>query len=249
MPRLAQALVPALRYWCETERAFDTVLSAAGYRRRSYSQKGQDRWVIETFNQKFGGYFVELGAGDGRTHSNTYVLERDYQWKGLLIEANVRYAELIRKRRGADCVNACIDQASGEADFLQLGYLGGIVGEDTDHSKAMRPSLVARRSPERLATMTLASVLDGASAPRQIDYLSLDVEGAEYRVLRDFPFERYTFSAMTIERPTPVLHELLAARGYVLTKTRFFDGFYLSEAIAAKVGAVAIPFKMARKFF
>jgi FkbM family methyltransferase len=249
MPRFSQAIALAFHYWCEVERAFDAVIAATGYRRRYHSQKGQDRWVIETFGRLHGGFFVELGAGDGRTHSNTLTLERDYRWRGLLIEANPHYAELIRMRRAAQCVTACIDQVEGEANFLSLGYLSGIIGEDTDHSTAMRPSVVMARSPQRTATRTLASVLEEVAAPNQIDYLSLDVEGAEYRVLRDFPFDRYRFSSMTIERPSQELHDLLSAAGYILVRARFFDGFYLSDTLAAKVKAVPIPLIMPRKFF
>jgi hypothetical protein len=47
-----------------------------------------------------------------------------------------------------------------------------------------------------------------------IDYFSLDVEGAELIVMKDFPFDKYTFKFLTIERPKPELIDLLQNQGY-----------------------------------
>jgi hypothetical protein len=60
----------------------------------------------------------------------------------------------------------------------------------------------------------LEAILDHAEAPKVIDYFSLDVEGAEYHVLVNFNFRRYTFLTMTIERPSSKIHHLLVRHGY-----------------------------------
>jgi hypothetical protein len=81
----------------------------------------------------------------------------------------------------------------------------------------------------------LCEILGTAGAPTNIDYLSIDVEGAELRILAEFPFDRYRFAALTIERPTPAVHELLSKAGYVLDRVHFYDGFYLSAERAAQL--------------
>ena len=55
-----------------------------------YSQFGQDKFIIENiFKMKKNGFFIEAGAGDGINISNTYVLEKQYNWNGLCVEPNL----------------------------------------------------------------------------------------------------------------------------------------------------------------
>ena len=74
--------------------------------------------------------------------------------------------------------------------------------------------------------------MDEFNAPETIDYLSLDVEGAETRILRGFPFHKYKFLAMTIERPTVELNELLFKNGYVFVKNSTMDSYYVHNTIS-----------------
>lgn len=253
MARFSTLFVEGFRFVCAAERVVDEMLSRLGLRRRYFSQKGQDRWVIErAASRQRGGYFVEIGAGDGRTHSNTFALERDYGWTGLLIEPNPGFAQAIRRHRTSTLITACVDAEPGEKPFLALGYMGGLIGEDTDHAPSRRPAILRRHSSKirQVPCTPLADLLDEAGAPSVIDFLSIDVEGAEYRILKRFPFSRYRFEALTIERPTRALHVLLTEAGYVLERVQLWDGFYLSEEAAERVGVTGIPFEgTAAKFF
>ncbi len=238
MPRVSELLVLALRLTCAIEQVADDLLFNVGYRRRSFSQKGQDRWIIdEVLKEKRRGFFVELGAGNGRTHSNTYLLERDYDWHGVLIEANPKYASDICTNRTCTFVPCCVDGHLEECNFFCFGYLGGIIADDTDYNSQNRSSLIDRHPDKilRVRPQLLEDVLDSVAAPHHINYLSLDVEGAEHRILSSFPFHRFKFDALTIERPTSVVHELLSAAGYVLHKIYRYDGFYVSRAVAAQL--------------
>jgi hypothetical protein len=60
--------------------------------------------------------------------------------------------------------------------------------------------------------------LKDLNSPTEIDYLSIDIEGAEERVLAEFSFDQYRFKCMTIERPTNILRKVLEHNGYVLIK-------------------------------
>ena len=61
--------------------------------------------------------------------------------------------------------------------------------------------------------------------------LSLDVEGAETEILRNFNFEKYTFLCLTIERPTPELNSILFNNGYIFVKNFKVDSFYVHKSI------------------
>ena len=63
------------------------------------SQCRQDEWVLEETNKKRNGYFVEFGATDGKTISNTYGLEKDYGWTGIVAEANPIYKDALIANR------------------------------------------------------------------------------------------------------------------------------------------------------
>ena len=67
-------------------------------------------------------------------------------------------------------------------------------------------------------TKTLEKILDENNAPEVIDYFSLDVEGAETEILRNFNFNKYTFLCLTVERPTPELNNLLLEMAIVCKK-------------------------------
>ena len=89
------------------------------------------------------------------------------------------------------------------------GVFGGVVSPSTDNKHVTNPSAVVE-----LKTIALGDLLDELHSPQTIEYMSLDVEGAESMVMKDFPFEKYQFKLMTIERPKPDLFELLHQNGY-----------------------------------
>jgi FkbM family methyltransferase len=199
------------------------------------SQKGQDAWVLRVLRFKRNGFFVDLAATDGRTHSNSYVLERLFRWRGICIEPNPRYHDALRSRC-CHVEHSVIDSTDGVVPFrVDNGFLGGIVADDTDNSPAIRGEQMAAATILDLPARPLIHVLDQHHAPRVIDYLSLDVEGAEERVLLNFPFDRYTFRCMTIERPTPALNQRLFAAGYVFVKNHLFDTFYVHASLSNRV--------------
>ena len=200
------------------------------------SQKGQDYWVInDVFFGKKDGFFLEMGATNGIYVSNTLVLERDYGWGGICIEPAPQDFIDLEKNRSCTCVNKCVDETEGEVEFLLAGEVGGIIDAETDNSYEKRKDKIDDMKKEgkvvKIETVTLDSLLDECKAPAVIDYFSLDVEGAETRVMRQFNFDKYIFSALTIERPTPELNQLLFKNGYVFVKNAHFDTFYVHESL------------------
>lgn len=203
-------------------------------RKNSLSQMGQDFWVFgEVFDGKKNGYFLEVGSADGVTFSNTFLLEKRFGWRGICIEANPLLFKELRRARGATCLNLCIDAVEGEIDFVQKGLYGGIVGDDTDNAPEAESEKGAYRV--RLRTLPLSSVLAREQAPHVIDYLSIDVEGSEDRILSGFPFQEYVFNCITVERPKQKLREILSRNGYLAVKEiPHHDVFYVHESFYAQ---------------
>lgn len=200
-----------------------------------HSQGYQDGIIASLFKKKRGGYFVDLAANHPLFISNTRALERDLGWHGLCIDANDQLVGDLARRRTCTVVDAVLSARAGESlsfrSVLTTGWETGLSGlvDGTASSLAgdRHAGLFARlwraltNAPTALPTQdvarvttTLAEVLSRHGAPRTIDYLSLDVEGAEMAVMGAFPFDVYTFRAMTLERPSAPLKALLARHGY-----------------------------------
>ena len=75
----------------------------------SSSQVGQDLWIIDTLDFKRNGYFLDIGALDGTTHSNSLMLERKYGWSGICVEANPYVFPMLSSNRHCMCVNSLLD--------------------------------------------------------------------------------------------------------------------------------------------
>jgi FkbM family methyltransferase len=182
--------------------------------RVSRSQAGQDLWVFtEVFDGKRDGFFVDIGAYDGVEISNTFVLKTKYAWKGICVEANPDIFAQLRKNRRAKCVNACVDEKAGFVAFRKKGKLGRIIATDVNDTLDEKESELIT-----IETATLEDILNAQDAPKEIDYLSMDIEGAEERALRCFSFKNWKFRCITIEYPTALVRGILNDNGYRLVK-------------------------------
>lgn len=188
------------------------------------SQLGQDLFVLYSLHWKRGGYFVEFGATNGLDLSNTYLLEKDFGWTGILAEpAKIWHSDLARNRSAAIEVD-CVWKESGlslpfaiveSAEFSTLAHFS-----DSDVHKKTRKS----STYQTVNTISLIDLLDRHGAPEVIDYLSIDTEGSEFEILNAFDFSKYTFSVITCEHnfsnQRGKVYDLLTRNGYV----RVFEG-------------------------
>ena len=128
-------------------------------RHRSHAQILQDLWVCFELGGKRDGFFVEFGATDGRTNSNTALLEADYGWRGILAEPNPAWHAALQDNRRADIDLRCVAAQGGETvDFLtvQDPELSTIASYATQRPlrhdpQPCSPDLGGHRHPERPA--------------------------------------------------------------------------------------------------
>lgn len=191
---------------------------------RYYSQANQDQAVLTLLQFQRQGYFIDLAANDPIYNSNTYALERQYGWTGLCIEPNPMYwYNFTRYRPTCTVVGAVIGSQQQRKEMVpfvhQLGDHGGIVATQPkkdihNASTLFNNGYRYRHSATMEYTVPFQEVLERYHVPTTIDYLSLDVEGAEEYIMEDFPFEVYTIRVMTIERATAKLKNRLEKFGY-----------------------------------
>ena len=217
----------------------------------SPSQLGQDRFVLWAVGEKHGqGFFVEFGAADGRELSNTYLLERKFNWRGIVAEPNPTYHAALRRNRRCDISDRCVWSRGDEVlqfqaveSYPPLSTLTEFRSAD-QHDRSQSESI-------NVATITLNDLLRSRQAPRQIDYISIDTEGSELAILEAFDFHAYDVSVFTIEHNfTPArekIKRLMEANGYVRVLEIFsrWDDWYVRAELAARLGQPPIAGKLA----
>ena len=171
----------------------------------SKSQLGQDLEVIKFYNNKEGGFFIEVGASDGIEISNTYLLEKEYKWKGICCEPiPKRFKELVVNRPNSICFNEAVYNESGLTVTFDIGntfttFSYDLLSGISEHIDIHRTHIDADKSSIQVQTISLLDVLKKANAPSFIEYMSLDTEGSEFEILKNFDFEKYTFGLIDVE--------------------------------------------------
>jgi FkbM family methyltransferase len=168
--------------------------------------------------RKRDGFFVEAGAFDGLTSSNTAMLERSFGWTGALVEPSADAYELCRANRESRTYHCALvpfdhegDEITGDFDGTLMSSVGAErLGTDTSISVPAR---------------TLQSILDELEVT-EVDLFSLDTEGYELEVLNGCDFDRVAFGWLVIElyrSNFDATCTYLADRGYELVGN--FSGF------------------------
>lgn len=183
------------------------------------------RYILELFSQQFptkSGYYIELGANDVITQSNTIYLEKK-GWKGTLIEPSLnKFLECSKNRdiRNNFYCNACVSFDYKEK-YVEMSYSNLMTISPSISSKMNNISAFLETSKEHLMphekivnygakARTLNEILIDSNAPKLIDFFSLDVEGSEIEVLNGIDFDQFKFRFILVETDYPeVLKNML----------------------------------------
>jgi FkbM family methyltransferase len=188
----------------------------------SKSQLGQDLAAL-VVNRFEPGFFVEFGATNGKSLSNTWLLEKRFGWNGILAEPQHAFrSQLISNRSCA-------------IDFRAIHSVSGKFMEIEGNGETARAKISSNLNSQNLVeTVSLHDLLSQHQAPRYIDFLSVDIEGGEFKVLKVFPFEKYSFGLVAVEHNYSEhrddLRKLLVANGYLrIDVDTKWDDWYVKD--------------------
>ena len=183
--------------------------------------KCEERFVRQLLPEDARQYAVEVGASDGITLSNTLWLEND-GCDVLCIEPYRKLFDDLEKNRKRCVRCACSDHTSASEQLLVYDVEGGANREIATAIEPLEVRLVMMFAPtakprviERTRVDTLDNLLDEQQFPR-VDFVSIDVDGIEMKVLAGFDIERWNPAVVLIEHPFEDvgMPEWFKARGY-----------------------------------
>jgi FkbM family methyltransferase len=198
------------------------------YLRFSYAGDGDDI-VVKSLLPEPNGFYVDVGAFHPVTISNTYLLYRR-GWNGIAIDADPAVARLFKKKRPRDIMVQCaVDEEEGEAQFnvTYAGVSSHIVGTGVGESRNEKFRATITVPRRRLDSIFQEHVPAG----RTIDYLTVDCEGNDFKVLRSNDWDRYRPRLITVEDwqndKESEIYAFLTSRGYkqvfTTANNRFFS--------------------------
>ncbi len=188
------------------------------WRRRAAERIGSERFSrpaaddldrrLEPYLPSGPGVFVEAGAHDGYTQSNTYWLERFRGWSGVLIEPLPELARWARRNRPASTVVECAlvaPEGAGSPVSVRYGNTMSVVvgarGSEAEDTAWISQGLARADLASYEVTVpgrTLSEVLDDL-AITHVDLLSLDLEGYELAALKGLDLDRHTPGLLLVE--------------------------------------------------
>lgn len=216
------------------------------------SAAGIDKWLVQEMyqevnhlNKEIGHkyWFVDVGANDGVSRSQSYALESRFQWKGICIEANdISFKALSLGRPNCINVQACVAKEGGLVESFAVDH-SILVNETTGeiysgmYSGILETNIgdgwESKDAPiQTCRTKTLDQILSEASAPSFIEFLSIDCEGCELGVLSSFPFNQYRFGILILEHngdgyQRSKIRSILELNGYIRLWADYPDDTYI----------------------
>jgi FkbM family methyltransferase len=201
----------------------------------SKAQSFQDLFVLYSLDEKKNGFFVEFGSTNGVAISNTFLLENEYQWRGILAEPARCWQDLLKANRNCHIDHRCVWKASGLS--LEFNEVNDPELSTINQFSNFDNRFEARKQGKKylVDTISLSDLLDFHDAPRSIDFLSIDTEGSEYEILSAFDFDKYDIGIITVEHNYTVMrqkiYDLLTSKGYArkFDKISQQDDWYVRE--------------------
>jgi len=202
----------------ECDELFELFARSYGIQNESRAQLKQDIFVLLETGFKKGGFFVEFGATNGVSLSNTYLLESHFEWSGILAEPAVIWHDELKKNRRAFIDTDCVWSESGRTldfnmvDYSELSTISAFNNRDC-HAASRKIG-----SSYKVNTISLLDLLRRYNAPKCIDYLSIDTEGSEFDILSKFDFDQYNIAIITCEhnftQDRQKIYDLLTSKCY-----------------------------------
>jgi FkbM family methyltransferase len=216
-------------------------MTASTTPKKSYAQWGDDLLVLQYFAGRKNCTFLEAGANDPISLSQTYLLEQN-GWTGVLVEPVPSCCERLREVRSGSQVFQNALGAPEDRGMLKLLIPQGT----TELAHELKAGQQANGDEVVEAEFrTLNEILKTANIEK-LTYLSLDLEGMEDRALKGLNFECHQPELIIVEDRVNHLrtHRLLKSNGYKLVRRNGSNNWYVPRTTP-----YAIPFADRLKLF
>jgi FkbM family methyltransferase len=210
-----------------------------------YSQCGQDQFINENlFKNMKNGIFIDIGAHDGISLSNTYFFEKELSWSGICIEPIPEIFEKLQKNRGCLCICGCASvEEEVIKDFCRISgpseMLSGLIDKyDPKHKQRIERDLKTSENTcktIKVPCYNLNRILEKAGI-QHVNFLSLDTEGGEFDILEDLDFNKFQIDVIAVENNygnQPFI-PFLESKGFVFFKSLEQDLIFLNKNFELK---------------
>ena len=176
---------------------FKVFLKSFTHKRISYSYGGIDSLILNIFKNQKNGFYLDVGCGHPIKNNNTYLLNKK-GWSGINIDLDEENIDLFNSYRKKD-VNlvTAVSDKEGETDlyfYHNKSALNTISKENADFQKAKVSAI------KKIKTQTINKIIENSLfKDRKIDFLSVDVEGSEFAILKNFDFTKYSPKVIVVE--------------------------------------------------
>jgi len=211
------------------------ILKCVNKKNRSFSQINQDLFVLDILNYKKNGFFIEIGAGDGLNLSNTYLLEKDYMWTGILVEPNRNFYEKCCVSRGCMVFNKLLLNVP-QVSLRFFEKKDGEFSHSEGYGQVSASEIVSEYDIE---TIRFENLFSDFSVKPRIDFLSIDTEGSEAEILKSIDFSIHQPLVICIEhnfnKKNRIFYKkFLKSKGYNLKYSGIsrWDSWFVLESIA-----------------
>jgi FkbM family methyltransferase len=202
-----------------------------------YSQYEQDKFLNEVlFKNKKNGVFVDIGANDGVTISNSYFFEKNLDWTGVCFEPLAEAFVKLEKNRRSININGCASDRNCSDIFYNVsGYgemLSGLGSQyDERHLERINKTIEEYGGEITETQVECFNVNDilKKNGINQIDFISIDTEGGELKILRAIDFNKLKVKAVVVENnySEPYILQFMSSKGYIRVAYLSTDEIYI----------------------
>jgi len=206
-----------------------------------YGQYKQDKYLDGLFKKKSNGFFVDIGAHDGLTFSNSYFFEKNRNWEGICVEPIPEVFAKLNEARNCIKINGCISNKSGTEKFLRVKgeyvdteMLSGLL-EDYDDRHLERIDKEIKEyggSKEEIEVKCydINEVLKDKNI-NKVDFFTIDTEGNELKILKTIDFDGFDFDIFLVENnyETEEMNDFMTSKGFKRIKKIGHDEVYRNK--------------------
>ena len=166
-------------------------------KKKSYAMDNEDTSVLDYFKDKKNGFYVDVGCYHPTHRNNTYLLYKK-NWNGINIDTSQFSIELFNYMRPNDLNYECA--VSNKNEFVKLFYQKELSQLSTTESDQAKNVFQGNIKKKEIEAFTLDEILErGKYKNSKIDFLDIDVEGADLKVLEGLSFDKFKPELVCIE--------------------------------------------------